>query len=99
MQSAIFNTPLLKVKSLEAKFDTFVLSNSFVALLDNSYIEARILQQLHYWCYSQYGVVIDGIRWIYKPMREWLTEALVGFTEWKHRVAIGIPKIRLITTA
>ncbi len=89
MQSTIFNIPVIKVKSLESKFDTTVLSNSFVALLDNNYIEARILQQLHYWCYSEYGVVIDGIRWIYKPIREWLSEALIGFTEWKLRGAIA----------
>ena len=89
MQSAIFNTPVIKVKSLESKFDTTVLSNSFIALLDNNYIEARILQQLHYWCYSEYGVVIDGIRWIYKPIREWLSEALIGLTEWKLRGAFA----------
>lgn len=89
MQSAIFNTPLIKIESLQSKFDTSVVSNSFIALLDNNYIEARILQQLHYWCYSQYGVVIDGIRWIYKPLKEWLSEALAGVTNWKLRVAIA----------
>jgi hypothetical protein len=89
MQSTIFNAPVLKIESLKSKFDTNVLSNSFIALLDNNYIEARILQQLHYWCYSQYGVVIDGIRWIYKPLREWLSEALTGLTDWKVRKAIA----------
>lgn len=89
MQATIFDTPVLKVESLKSKFDTNVLSNSFIALLDNNYIEARILQQLHYWCYSQYGVVIDGIRWIYKPLKEWLSEALTGLTDWKLRVAIA----------
>jgi hypothetical protein len=88
MQSAIFDTPVIKVKTLETKFDTIVLSNSFIALLGDCN-EARILQQLHYWCYSQYGVVIDGIRWIYKPYREWLSEALTGITSWKLRVAIS----------
>ena len=89
MSQVTFDTPVLKVESLKTKFDTNVLSNSFIALLDNNYIEARILQQLHYWCYSEYGVVIDGIRWIYKPIREWLSEALVGLTEWKLRGAIA----------
>lgn len=89
MGKVTFDTPVIKVEGLETKFDTSVLSNSFVALLDNNYIEARILQQLHYWCYSEYGVVIDGIRWIYKPIREWLSEALVGLTDWKLRVAIA----------
>jgi hypothetical protein len=88
MQSAIFDTPVLKVNSLKTKFDTIVLSNSFIALLGDCN-EARILQQLHYWCYAQYGVVIDGVRWIYKPLREWLSEALTGITSWKLRVAIA----------
>jgi hypothetical protein len=89
MQPAIFNTPVLKLESLKTKFDINVISNSLVALLDNNYIEARILQQLHYWCYSEYGVIIDKIRWIYKPLREWLSEALTGITSWKLRVAIA----------
>jgi hypothetical protein len=88
MQSAIFNTPVLKVESLKTKFDTIVLSNSFVALIGD-YIEARILQQLHYWCYSEYGVIIKGLRWIYKPIREWLREAFIGFTDWQLRIAIA----------
>ncbi len=88
MQSAIFDTPVLKVDSLLTKFDTIVLSNSFVALIGD-YIEARILQQLHYWCYSEYGVVIDGLRWIYKPIGEWLSEAFIGFTSWQLRKAIA----------
>jgi len=89
MQSTIFNAPVIKIESLKSKFDTNVLSNSFIALIGNNYIEARILQQLHYWCYSQYGVVIDGIRWIYKPLREWLSEALTGLTDWKVRKAFA----------
>jgi hypothetical protein len=89
MQSTIFDTPLLKVESLKTKFDTNVISNSLIALLDHNYIEARILQQLHYWCYSEYGVIIDKVRWIYKPLREWLSEALTGITNWKLRVAIA----------
>lgn len=88
MQSAIFNTPVLKVNNLKTKFDTIVLSNSFVALIGD-YIEARIVQQLHYWCYSEYGVVIKGLRWIYKPIREWLSEAFIGFTDWQLRKAIA----------
>jgi len=33
--------------------------------------------------------VIDGIRWIFKPINEWLTEVLVGLTEWRLRKAIA----------
>ncbi|MEO1673486.1 MAG: hypothetical protein AAFR77_22360, partial [Cyanobacteria bacterium J06631_2] len=89
MQSDIINAPLLKVKSLESKFDTNVFSNSLIILLNDNVTEARILQQLHYWTYAQYGVVIEGIRWFYKPLREWLSEVLAGLTEWKLRKAIA----------
>ncbi|MGB5709613.1 MAG: hypothetical protein WBM44_01695, partial [Waterburya sp.] len=88
MQLAIFDTPVLKVESLKTKFDTIVLSNSFVALFGD-YLEARIVQQLHFWCYSEYGVVINNIRWIYKPIREWLSEVLIGFSNWQLRTAIA----------
>ena len=84
-----FASPVLEVENLKTKFDTVVVSNSLIALLDHNYNEARFLQQLHYWSYSKYGVVIDGIRWIYKSAREWLTEALIGLTEWKLRIAIA----------
>ena len=88
IQSAIFDTPVLKSESLKTKFDTCVVSNSFVALIGD-YIEARIVQQLHYWCYSEYGVIINDLRWIYKPIREWLSESFVGFTSWQLRKAIA----------
>ena len=84
----IIDTPVIQVDSLKTKFDTVVVSNSLIALLDHNYNEARFLQQLHYWSYSEYGVVIDGIRWIYKSAKEWLNEALIGLTEWKLREAI-----------
>ena len=83
------NAPVIQIESLKTKFDTAVVSNSLIALLDHNYNEARFLQQLHYWSYSKYGVVIDGIRWIYKSAREWLSEALIGLTEWKLRKAIA----------
>lgn len=83
------DSPVIQIDSLKTKFDTVVVSNSLIALLDYSYDEARFLQQLHYWSYSEYGVVIDGIRWIYKSAREWLSEALAGLSEWKLRKAIA----------
>ena len=84
----ILDHPVIQIDSLKTKFDTVVVSNSLIALLDHNYNEARFLQQLHYWSYSQYGVVIDGIRWIYKSAKEWLNEALIGLSEWKLREAI-----------
>ena len=88
MQSAIFNTPVIKVESLKNKFDTLVLSGSFINLIGD-YIEALFFQQLHYWSLSEYGVVIDDTRWIYKPLREWLSEVFTFLTEWKLRKAIA----------
>lgn len=82
-------SPVIKIDSLQTKFDTVVVSNSLIALLDYNFDEARFLQQLHYWSYSKYGVVIDGVRWIHKSVQEWITEALAGFTEWKLRKAIA----------
>ena len=82
-------SPVIQIESLKTKFDTVVVSNSLIALLDYNYNEARFLQQLHYWCYSEYGVVIDGVRWIYKSLKDWLNEALIGLTEWKLRKAIA----------
>ncbi|MEO1672063.1 MAG: hypothetical protein AAFR77_14980 [Cyanobacteria bacterium J06631_2] len=83
------NSPVIQIDSLKTKFDTTVVSNSLIALLDYSYEEARFLQQLHYWSYSKYGVVIDGVRWIYKSVREWLSEVLAGMSEWKLRKTIA----------
>ncbi len=88
MQPTIFNTPVIKIDSLKPKFDTLVLSNSFVTVIGD-YIEALFFHQLHYWSYSEYGVVIDGTRWIYKPLREWLSEVFTFLTEWKLRKAIA----------
>ena len=88
MTQVIFNTPVIKIDSLQNKFDTLVLSGSFVTLIGD-YVEALFFQQLHYWSYSEYGVVIDDVRWIYKPLREWLSEIFTFLTEWKLRKAIA----------
>lgn len=88
MQSTIFDTSVIKIESLKNKFDTVVLSGSFINLIGD-YAEAHFFQQLHYWSLSEYGVVIDGTRWIYKPLREWLSEVFTFLTEWKLRKAIA----------
>ncbi|NJL51746.1 MAG: hypothetical protein HC930_05105 [Hydrococcus sp. SU_1_0] len=82
------NSNILKVEALQTKFDLSIVSNSLVNLIGN-YLEARIVQQLHYWTVHEYGKVINGLRWIYKPVREWLSEALIGFTNWQLRTAIA----------
>ncbi len=83
------DSPVLKVEGLETKFDSALVSNSLVILLGGNHLAARILQQLHYCSYAGYGVVIDGVRWIYKPIREFVSEMLVGFTSWQIRKAIA----------
>ena len=88
MTQVTFNTPVIKIDSLQNKFDTLVLSGSFVNLIGD-YVEALFFQQLHYWSYSEYGVVINDVRWIYKPLREWLSEVFTFLTEWKLRKAIA----------
>ncbi len=82
------NDTVLKVEGLETKFDLGIVSNSLVSLL-GSYLEARIVQQIHYWTVKEYGKIINGLRWIYKPIREWLSEVLIGFTSWQIRKAIA----------
>lgn len=82
------NSNILKIEALQTKFDLSIVSNSLVNLI-GSYLEARIVQQLHYWTVHEYGKVINGLRWIYKPVREWLSEALIGFTNWQLRTAIA----------
>ena len=88
MQSTTFDAPVIKIDSLKNKFDTLVLSGSFINLIGD-YAEAHFFQQLHFWSLSEYGVVIDDTRWIYKPIREWLSEVFTFLTEWKLRKAIA----------
>ena len=88
MSAISTNDPILKIEELQTKFDLGIVSNSLIKLL-GSYLEARIVQQLHYWTVQEYGQIINGLRWIYKPAREWLSEALIGFTSWQLRSAIA----------
>lgn len=83
------DSPVLKIEGLETKFDRAIVSNSLVIALGGNHLAARILQQLHYCCHAGYGVVIEGVRWIYKPIREFVSEMLVGFTNWQIRKAIA----------
>ena len=40
----IIDTPVIQIDSLKTKFDTVVVSNSLIALLDHNYNEASFLQ-------------------------------------------------------
>ena len=82
IREVTFDTPVLKVEGLEVKFDIIPVSSSLAVLLGNRNL-ALIVQQLHYWGLQGYGEVIDGVRWIYKPINEWITEVFPTLTPWK----------------
>jgi hypothetical protein len=82
MRKITFDTPVLKVKGLEVKFDTIPVSASLAVLIGNRDL-AQIVQQLHYWTLKGYGEVIDGVRWFYKPIKEWITEVFPTFTPYQ----------------
>ena len=82
MREITFDTPVLKVKGLEVKFDTIPVSASLAVLIGNRDL-AQIVQQLHYWTLKGYGEVIDGVRWFYKPIKEWIEEVFPTFTPYQ----------------
>jgi hypothetical protein len=82
MRKITFDTPVLKVKGLEVKFDTIPVSASLAVLIGNRDL-AQIVQQLHYWTLKGYGEVIDGVRWFYKPIKEWIAEVFPTFTPYQ----------------
>jgi hypothetical protein len=82
MREITFDTPVLKVKGLEVKFDTIPVSASLAVLIGNRDL-AQIVQQLHYWTLKGYGEVIDGVRWFYKPIKEWIAEVFPTFTPYQ----------------
>ena len=82
MRKITFGEPVLKIEGLETKFDTVPVSASLEILLDNRDL-AQIVQQLHYWTLKGYGEVIDGVRWFYKSIDEWIREVFPTFTQWK----------------
>ena len=82
MRKITFGDPVLKVEGLETKFDVVPVSNSLAILIGDRDL-ATIVQQLSYWTLQGYGEVIDGIRWFYKPIAEWIEEVFPTFTPWK----------------
>lgn len=47
--------------------------------------EALILQQMHYWMCKGAGKIVDGIRWIWNSVTDWLKQ--IPLTSWKLRRA------------
>ena len=84
MSQITFDTPVLKIEGLQAKFDVVPASSSLAVLLGNIN-RALIVQQLHYWGLQGYGVVIEGVRWFYKPIKEWIDDVFPTFTPWQLR--------------
>ena len=82
MREVTFSNPVLKVKGLEVKFDVIPVSSSLAILLGDKDL-AQIVQQLHYWELQGYGEVINGVRWFYKPIKEWIEEVFPTLTPWK----------------
>ena len=82
MAKITFGKKVLQVEGLEVKFDVVPVSSSF-ALLIGDKDSASIVQQLYHWTEKGYGEVIDGVRWIYKSIDEWIREVFPTFTPWK----------------
>ena len=82
MRKITFGEPVLKIEGLETKFDVVPVSNSLAILIGDRDL-ATIVQQLSYWTLQGYGEVIDGVRWFYKPIAEWIEEVFPTFTPWK----------------
>jgi len=85
-----FNSPVIRIPGYETKYDFAGASNSFVKFIDNNYLQARILQQIHFWLWMKKGgVVLRGVKWIYKSLKHLKSEAIAGFTDYQIRKAIS----------
>ena len=84
-----FNAPVIRIPGYESKYDFAGVSNSLVRIFED-YLEARILQQFHFWLWlKRGGVIIFGFKWIYKAIVKLMNEAIVGFSEYQVRKAIA----------
>lgn len=84
-----FNSPVIRIPGYETKYDFAGVSNSLVRIF-NDYLEARILQQFHFWLWlKKGGVILRGFKWIYKALIKLMNEAIVGFSEYQVRKAIS----------
>jgi len=82
MRKVTFGESVLKIEGLETKFDVVPVSNS-LAILVGDRDEATIVQQLYHWTNKDYGQVIEGVRWFYKSIDEWIREVFPTFSPWK----------------
>jgi hypothetical protein len=82
MRKITFGEPVLKVESLSVKFDVVPVSSSLAILIGDK-DSASIVQQLYYWLEQGYGFVIDGVRWIYKSVKEWIEEVFPTYTSYQ----------------
>lgn len=84
-----FNTPVIRIPGYESKYDFAGVSNSLVRIFDD-YLQARIVQQFHFWLWlKKGGVILRGKKWIYKALIKLMNEAIVGFSEYQVRKAIA----------
>lgn len=85
-----FNSPVIRIPGYETKYDFAGASNSLVKFIDNNYLQARILQQIHFWLWiKKGGVILRGVKWIYKSLKHLREEAIAGFTDYQVRKAIS----------
>lgn len=82
MAKVTFGRSVLQVEGLEVKYDIVPVSSS-LALLIGDKDAASIVQQLYYWTDQGYGEVIDGVRWIYKSIKEWIEEVFPTYTPYQ----------------
>ncbi len=82
MGKVTFGNSVLQVEGLEVKYDIVPVSSSLARLIGDK-DSASIVQQLYYWLEQGYGEVIDGVRWIYKPIKEWIEEVFPTYTPYQ----------------
>ncbi len=76
MAQLVIDAPVLRIEGLELKYDIVPASGSLELILGNA-LEAKIVQQLHFWTQQEYsGILYKGMKWIYKSIREWIEEVL-----------------------
>ena len=82
MRKVTFGKSVLQVEGLEVKYDIVPVSSS-LALIIGDKDSASVVQQLYYWLGQGYGEVIDGVRWIYKSIKEWIEEVFPTYTSYQ----------------
>ena len=76
-----FGSPDFKIAGLESKFDFIGVPNSFVRCFEAELnrFEITVLYQLLRWhSWSNSGIVLRGVKWIYKSVAEMIKDAFCG---------------------